>query len=134
MSDFQANAEQSTFSLHRIGPIYASRYVISDQHLRYWTGLDWHVDQELAQKFYEPNEPLQLINKFILQEYGQLPVRSFSAPVEVFVWSDKPYSREELLAWLSKVARLIVNRDSEIGPVPHSFATLEIKWDSLREM
>lgn len=122
-------------SLHRKGTAAVPRWMIGDQFCRYWTGEEWHVDEDKAELFADVNVAATKLQDLMIGEYSQLPVRTFTAPLKVVVWSGKKYSRDDLMMWLGKVARLLVDnsQDNGLGPIPGSYGYMEIQWGGLKE-
>jgi hypothetical protein len=129
------NPSPIVLTVHRRGVPEFQRYVISDQYLRYWTGTEWSSNENQAELFCDNNEALERVQKLLLLDLGPMPARRFQAPVFLDIYSDQEISVRDLKAWLTKVAKLLMDSPRHgNGPIQGTLGLTWIDWSKLKEL
>ena len=131
----EQNPAPIVLTVHRRGVPEFERFVISDQYLRYWTGAEWSSKENEAQVFCNNNEALERVQKLLLLDLGPMPVRRFQAPITLDLYSDQEISVRDLKAWLTKVAKLLMDSPRHgNGPIQGTLGLTWIDWSKLKEL
>jgi hypothetical protein len=109
------------------------RFMISDSSDNFWTGSDWTEHESDGCLFANVNDAGRAIQKILLAEYGQKPMRRFVAPVYVDLYSETDVTLDQIRDWLVKVSRLTVAEMHGNGPVEDSLGLTMIDWSKLKE-
>jgi hypothetical protein len=118
-----------------IGTEEHPRYVISDQHLKFWTSETWSSNQGEALKYHDFNDAASQIHALLLTEHEGKPARRFFAPVYLELFTDEKVSLSAIKEWLCHSARLLVGAsENGHGPVKNSLGLCHIPWGELREI
>ena len=123
-------------SVLTIGTPEHPRYVISDQYLRFWEGDGWteQKNQFDAQLFSCQQSALHKVHDLLLATHSNLPVRHYSAPLRIDLYSQKPISIRDLQAWLLKSTKIIVDTTNHgNGPIDGSYGAVRLEIADLRE-
>lgn len=122
-------------SVHQRGIGDFSRYFLSDQFNRVWSGHSWSEDHNEAILFAKSNDACAECQRLLMLEYLQLPVRRFKAPVYLDLFCDHEISQDQLVKWLAKVSKLLIDSLAfGNGPVEGSLGVVNIRWSELREV
>ena len=131
----EQNPAPIVLTVHRRGVPEFQRYVISDQYLRYWTGTEWSLKENEAQVFCDNNEALERVQKLLLLDLRPMPARRFQAPITLDFYSDQEISIRDLKAWLTKVAKLLMDSPRHgNGPLQGTLGLTWIDWSKLKEL
>lgn len=113
------------------------RFRISDQFARYWNAIDgWTEPQNEAYGtlYDSANEACHEVRRLLMLEYGNLPCKTYKAPVYLHLYADKEVSKEDLQKWLVKVSKLLIDSPSHgNGPVEGSLGICILDWGELEE-
>ncbi len=123
-------------SVLTIGTPEHPRYVISDQYLRFWEGDGWTAqkDQSGAQLFGSQQSALHKVHDLLVAIHDHFPVRHYSAPLRIDLYSQKPISIRDLQAWLLKSTKIIVDTTNHgNGPIDGSYGAVRLEIADLRE-
>ena len=127
MSDLVLSLVSTSTSQH-------PRFLIADPQSKFWTGSDWTEHEADGCLFASVNDAGLAIQKILLAEYGQKPMRRFVAPVYVDLYSETDVTLDQIREWLFRVARLTVDTEQHgNGPVDHSLGLMMIDWSKLKE-
>lgn len=111
------------------------RYAIADQFLRYWTGETWSDDEDHGLLFADPNTACDEMQKLLMVDYMDKPVRRFRAPIYVDLYTANDVTLRDLKDWLFKVSRLLIDSPKHgNGPVEGSLGLCQIDWSELEEV
>lgn len=113
------------------------RYRIADQFLRYWTGEGWTEPQDptLARVYDDVNDAANEVHRILRLDYSDTILRRFVAPIYLELHSDSKVSREDVIVWLSKVSKLIMNTSKHgNGPMTGTLGLCGINWNLLEEI
>jgi hypothetical protein len=131
----EQNPAPIVLTVHRRGVPEFERFVISDQYLRYWTGSEWSLTENEAQVFCDNNEALEKVQKLLLLDLRPMPARRFQAPITLDLYSDQEISLRDLKAWLTKVAKLLMDTPRHgNGPFSGTLGLTFIDWSQLKEL
>lgn len=122
-------------SIFVTGPPAHPRYQIADTESNFWTGDDWSANEADARLYATVNDAGHAIQGILLAEHGDKPVRRFTAPVCIDLYSDAPLTLDQMRNWLVKVARLTIDAEQHgNGPVEGTLGLSRIAWNELREI
>lgn len=122
-------------SIIATGPPDHPRFLIADPQQRLWTGEGWTEEEAEGRLFVSVNDAARAIQEILLVEHGDKPLRRFTAPVHVDLYSDSDLSIDEISDWLVKVSRLVMDTETHgNGPVEGSLGLTWIDWSQLREI
>lgn len=125
----------TVLSLHQMGTSAFPRYAIGDAFLRYFDGHGWTTDPSKAVLFSDSNFACQEMQRLLMIDYTDMPIRRFSAPVYLDLFSDRPVSMEELEDWLLRVSKLLIDSPKQgNGPIAGSLGLARINWSELKEI
>jgi hypothetical protein len=111
------------------------RYRIADPSLNYWTGERWSEFEEDGIVFENANDGAKEIQKLLMLQYMNRPLRRFKAPVYLDLYTDHNVSKEEVVNWLGHVARLIMDAQTfGNGPIEGALGLIRIEWGETEEM
>jgi hypothetical protein len=89
-------------------------------------------DEDDATLFYENSDAARVLNNMLRKEVGGEVEVHYSAPVVVRLRSKEDVDLAELIAWLHKTCRLILDSRCGTGPVQDSHGYISIEWDELK--
>lgn len=121
-------------SVVTIGTPEHPRYVIADQYLRFWAGDGWteQKNQFDAQLFSCQQSALHKVHDLLLATHSNLPVRCYSAPLKIELYSPKPISVRDLQAWLLRSTKIIVDTTGHgNGPIDGSYGAVRLELSEL---
>lgn len=122
-------------SIIATGPPQHPRFQIADPQQRFWTGSGWSEEEAEGRLYVSVNDAGRAIQEILLAEHGEKPLRRFTAPVHVDLYSDSELSLDQLSDWLLKVSRLVMDTETHgNGPVAGSLGLTWIDWSKLREI
>lgn len=122
-------------SVHRAGTPEFPRYFISDQFKRVWTGEGWSASERDGLLYDDSNAACLDVQRLLMLEYMDKPVRRFRAPVYLDLFADKPLTKVEIARWLAKVARLLIDSPEHgNGPVEGTLGLVRIEWAEMKEV
>ncbi len=122
-------------SVHSAGTPQFPRYFISDQFKRVWTGEGWSEDERDGLLYGVPNDACVEVQRLLMLDYVDKPVRRFRAPVYVDLFSDKELTKEQVARWLVKVSKLLIDSPEHgNGPVEGTLGLVRIEWGEMREV
>ena len=123
-------------SVHQVGSPEYERFAISDQWLRWFDGDGgWTEDESRAALYAHSNEACIEVQKLLLLNYTQLPVKKYKAPVYIDFFCDHEIPEIEIKRWLHRVAKLLVDSPTHgNGPVEGSLGLATIQWAELEEI
>ena len=124
-------------SLHNKGNTEFSRFVISDQYLRYWTGTDWSIqnDEDAALVYANAHAALEDMDQLLMMSYGKKPKSKYVAPLYIDLYSDQKVSKKQLRSWLVKVTKLIMDTTKHgNGPLQGSYGSCRIEFGEMQEL
>lgn len=113
------------------------RFRVADQFLRYWTGSDWTEpqDEERGLLFSDSNTACHEVQRLLMLEYMDRPCRVFEAPVTLKLWTNQKVTRRQLIDWLAKVSKLVMDCPKlGNGPVDGSLGLCLIDWNKITEV
>lgn len=113
------------------------RFRIADQYLRFWTGTDWteQGEEEHGLMYSNSNEACHEVQRLLMLKYMNRPCRVFEAPVTIKLFADKPVSKRQLVDWLSRVSKLVMDSPKYgNGPLAGSLGLCLIDWNTLEEV
>ena len=122
-------------SVHRAGTPQFPRYFISDQYKRVWTGEGWSEDEKDGLLYGNSPEACNEVQRLLMLDYMDKPVRRFRAPVYVDLFTDKPLTKQEIARWLVKVSRLLIDSPQHgNGPLSGTLGLVRIEWSEMKEI
>lgn len=122
-------------SVHRAGTPEFPRYFISDQFMRVWTGERWSGDPHDGLLFSDSNEACMEVQRLLMLDYMDKPVRRFRAPVYLDLFTDKELTKDEITRWLVKVSKLLIDSQKHgNGPVEGTLGLCRIEWGEMKEV
>ncbi len=123
-------------SVHQTGTPQFPRWTVSDQYLRYYDGKGgWTEDEAKAVRFASSNEACHEVQRLLLLDYTQLPVKRYVAPVYLDLYCGHEIPEIEIRKWLHRVAKLILDSPTHgNGPVRNSLGLVTIRWSELEEL
>lgn len=122
-------------SLHQMGTSAYPRFAIGDQFARWFDGQSWSEDESRALLFSDSNFACQEMQRLLMLNYMNRPVRRFRAPVYLDLFSEKPIPLKELTDWLVKVSKLLIDSPRfGNGPIEGSLGLARINWSELEEV
>jgi hypothetical protein len=113
------------------------RFRIADQYLRFWTGTEWteQGEEESGLMYSDSNEACHEVQRLLMLEYMDRPCRVFTAPVIIKLFSDKPVSKKQLVDWLSRVSKLVMDAPKHgNGPLEGRLGLCLIDWNKIEEI
>jgi hypothetical protein len=120
-------------SVHTAGTPQFPRYFISDQYKRVWTGESWSDDEGDGLLYGESNAACVEVQRLLLLDYMDKPVRRFRAPVYLDLFTDKELTKEQIARWLVKVSRLLIDSPQHgVGPLSGTLGLVRIEWGELK--
>jgi len=125
----------TVLSLHQMGTSTFPRFAIGDQFLRFFDGRCWTTDASKALLFSDSNFACQEMQRLLMIDYANMPVRRFRAPVYIDLFSHRPVTLEELQDWLVKVSKLLIDSPTHgNGPCDGTLGLTRINWSELEEI
>ncbi len=125
----------TVLSLHQMGTSAFARYSIGDQFLRYFDGHGWTTEANKALLFSDSNFACQEMQRLLMIDYADRPLRRFRAPVCIDLFSEGPVSLEDLQDWLVKVSKLLIDSPTHgNGPLEGTLGLCRILWSELEEI
>lgn len=123
-------------TVHPVGSPEFQRFAISDQWLRWFDGNGgWTEDEAKAVRFASSNEACHEVQRLLLLDYTQLPVKRYVAPVYLDLYCAHEIPEFEIRKWLHRVARLILDSPTYgNGPLRKSLGSITIRWSELEEI
>ena len=124
-----------TYSVVPAGTVKYPRFRIANQYGQYWDGEDWVGEEHRGLAYANSNDACLEVQRLLMGEYNQLPVKKYCAPVMIDLFSNHEIPIEDLKQWLLKVSKLILNNDDHgNGPVNGSLGCISIDWGQLEEV
>ena len=100
----------------------------------YWSGSCWSYQRHEALLYADLQLAHEDYQRLVVQPYLDKPVRVFQAPMNILVRTEQPFTIQELIDYLNRAFRGIVDTDAcGDGPVPECLVLLRADFDSLRE-
>ena len=122
-------------SLVSTGTPQHPRFQIADPQQRLWTGEGWSEEEGEGRLYICVNTAGRAIQEILLAQHGEKPLRRFTAPVHVDLYSDSDLTPDQITDWLVKVARLVMDSEKHgNGPTSGSLGLTWIDWSQLREI
>jgi hypothetical protein len=122
-------------SLHQMGTSAYPRFAIGDSFLQFFDGRGWTLDASKALLFSDSNFACQEMQRLLMIDYANMPMRRYRAPVYIDLFSDRPVPLEELQDWLVKVSKLLIDSPTHgNGPMAGSLGLARINWTELEEV
>lgn len=109
------------------------RYRIADSYLRFWSGKDWVADEEKGLMYASSNEACVEVQRLLLLDYVDRPVRHYRAPVYLDLFSDQKIPLSDLRRWAVKVSKLLMDNNHGNGP-GKALGLCRIEWSELEEL
>jgi hypothetical protein len=111
------------------------RFAISDQFLRYFDGEGWTPDEHAAVLFSDANLACQEMQRLLMLDYMDKPVRRFRAPVYIDLYASNEVTLDQLAAWLLRTAKLLIDSPRwGNGPCEGTLGLTRINWNELEEI
>lgn len=108
------------------------RFIIADLRRGFWTGDGWSDDEHEGLIFATEREAGRVACELLSEATKNMPVYSFTAPIELEVRSNHPPDLQGLMLWLMRAARLYV--DYQKPGISETTAILSIDWTTLKEV
>ena len=122
-------------SVHRAGSPQFPRYFISDQYKRVWTGEDWSDNERDSLLYSDSPEACLEVQRLLQLEYMDKPMRRFRAPVYLDLYADEPLPAVQIVRWLAKASRLLMDSPEHgNGPVEGALGLVRIEWGEIQEV
>lgn len=116
-------------TVEEFGPAAFRRWRIVDRAGRAWGGNGWAAAPAAGMLFGSNQSACFEAQRLLMAEHVGKPVRRFTAPVYVDVFSHGEFDAEQLRRWLIRAARLNINYEgSDFGPLDGSLGVLQIEW------
>lgn len=110
-------------------------YIVRPLDEKFWTGSDWTPQRRGALLYANLVEAHEEYQRLAVRPYLDKPLREFRAELYVQVRTDQPYSLPELVAYLNRAFRGIVDTDAcGDGPVPECLVLLRASFMELKEL
>jgi len=113
------------------------RYRICDGFNRYWAGTHWSEpgDEETGLLYANSNEACHEVQRLLMLEYMDRPCRTFEAPVTIRLFSNEKITRGQLIDWLVRASKLLMDPKAGNGPLADGALGLcVIDWNKIREV
>lgn len=122
-------------SVHRAGSPQFPRYFISDQFNRVWTGEGWSDNERDGLLYGDSPEACREVQRLLQLEYMDKPMRKFFAPVYLDLYADEPLPTVQIVRWLAKASRLLIDSPEQgNGPVEGTLGLVRIEWGEIQEV
>lgn len=122
-------------SVHRTGTPQFPRYVIGDQFNRVWSGDGWSENERDGLLYGDSPEACLEVQRLLQLEYTDKPVRRFRAPVYLDLYADEPLPTVQIVRWLSKASRLLIDSPQQgNGPAEGTLGLVRIEWGEIEEV
>lgn len=120
-------------SVHQKGTPGFERFVISDAHLRYYDGHEgWTENESKALLYANSNQACLEVQRLLRLHVGDTPVRRFKAPIYVELHGTLDISRDELVQWLVKASKLLIDAPRHSNGPRDALGLTMIDWGELR--
>lgn len=120
-----------------IGSRATRRWIIHNDQVpeQFWTGEGWSLKQERAKLFQDRNVAFPIAKRLQDIILSDLPVRKYTATIEVEVRSKEPLSLQDLRDYCHGAASFEFDYDLYgTGPINESQVWSTIKWSSMRKV
>ena len=121
----------SDVNMISVGPEYATRWIIKNEHDYYWNGTMWIPEKEKALKFHDRAEAENQIFEFENNPLKKFNMWKYEGVVEVETFSMEKPDLDELIKHMWGTHLLDFFHDDQ-GP-NGAWILPFIKWDTLRE-
>ena len=115
--------------IETVGQPQFPRYRIVHKKLGYWDGAGWQNDLLKGLLYYWFEEVALVVKNIQMVENIGKPMKTYTATVTIEVMGDKSIDKQELIEYLAKEARLLLDSPSPNGSVVHA----QIDWGTLKE-
>jgi len=105
------------------------RFILADLQRGFWTGNSWSDDEHEGLLFATERDAGRVAVEILSAATKDMPVYSFTAPIELEVRSNHPPDLQGLMLWLMRAARLYV--DYQQTGLTDGTAMLSIDWTKL---
>lgn len=123
-------------SVIRVGKDGMERFLVTDQHNRYWTGSTWTKPgvRKRALLFHTAKKADLVCQSLLVALHAHLHHTRFHVPFNVQLWINKRGDFPVLKAWIQQNTTLILDSSTGIGPVDGSYAVAHLAHDHLIEI
>jgi hypothetical protein len=129
-----SNRTDLLLGLEESGTEYSPRWKITSPDDAYWDADAGKWVLEGGTLYHDINEASTMIQELLVAHYGNMPARQFKVPVQIILYSDKEIPKDEIQAWLLRVARLSIDsKNHGNGPREGALAQFRIEWGDLQE-
>ena len=108
------------------------RFLIANQHRKFWTGHDWSHNEDEGLLFANEVDAGWACTEILTEHSKDKPVFRFVAPVEIEIRSASPPDLADIQLWLIRAASLYV--DYKQSGLSDGTAILSINWKQLKEV
>lgn len=122
-------------TLENRGSITHPRYVLMNSYgFVYCEERDMFVEMG-GTLYHDVNPATTQMRQLLLAEHVGEPVRRFTAPIILDLYTTKDVDQATIEDWCLKATRLILHADQHgMGPVNESLGLISVNWAKLREI